>query len=182
MQVDESLACLLQFVDDNIKEGFGWTLLGSLYDKKGKSFFDHATLSFKQAFKLNGNFPKYIDTWHYVGPFVVGKTEFDGDPIQAYGGIENVSRSRWDTKVTFPSELVPGGQVGWKEIKQQSMDQAVVVAPQVNWNNLVSSLQSMAITGKTMFHNDNSINHYDDIIIIVQSGRLGGGEMFVLLI
>ena len=25
--------------------------------------------------------------WHVLGPFPVGKTEYDGDPLEAYGGI-----------------------------------------------------------------------------------------------
>jgi hypothetical protein len=62
--------------------------------------------------------------WDFVGPFGIGKTEIDADPIAAYGGIRNVSKG--SKKRTFVSELADGGLVGWSRLKV-SLDGAVTL-------------------------------------------------------
>lgn len=49
---------------------------------------------FKQAAKLNDKLNSEIKEWHYLGPFVIGKNEVDGDPVQFYGRIKDVAVSR----------------------------------------------------------------------------------------
>jgi len=55
--------------------------------------------------------------WHFLGPFGVGKTEIDSDPIAALGGVRNVSRARNSKKRMFASELAEGGLVGWTRLQ-----------------------------------------------------------------
>ena len=62
--------------------------------------------------------------WDFLGPFGIGKTEIDSDPIAAYGGIRNVSKG--SKKRTFVSELADGGLVGWSRPKV-SLDGAVTL-------------------------------------------------------
>lgn len=52
------------------------------------------------------------------GPFMIGKSEVDGDPIESWGGIANVSRHRHEKKAAFYSELVAGGVVKWQTYSQ----------------------------------------------------------------
>lgn len=52
-------------------------------------------------------------TWHLLGPFVTGKTEFDGDPTVGCGGVAALLHDRQ----SCPSELVPGGAARWQTIK-----------------------------------------------------------------
>ena len=56
-----------------------------------------------------------LGPWDFLGPFGIGKTEIDSDPIAAYGGIRNVSKG--SKKRTFVSELADGGLVGWTRLK-----------------------------------------------------------------
>lgn len=123
-----------------------WTIVGTLYDQKGKKFTSQANTCFKQASKLSGKFPNFIKDWHFIGPFVIGKTEFDGDPLEAFGGIYNVSKYRLENGLSYPSELMPNGQVHWSTIKAAASDKNVRVAPNVHWNDLVNSLGSLGIT------------------------------------
>ena len=58
-----------------------------------------------------------VGTFYFLGPFGVGKTEIDSDPIAAFGGIRNVSRG--SKKRTFVSELAEGGRVGWTRLHAQ---------------------------------------------------------------
>ncbi len=61
--------------------------------------------------------PALSGPWHFLGPFGVGKTEIDGDPIAALGGIRNVSRAKNSKKRMFTSELAEGGLVGWTQLQ-----------------------------------------------------------------
>lgn len=93
-----------------------------------------------------GKHTTYIKEWSFLGPFVIGKTEVDGDPVESFGGIHKVSKSRYKKVVSFFSELLPGGEINWSQIKQPSQDVAVQIQPSVNWNELVNALGSMGIT------------------------------------
>jgi hypothetical protein len=59
-----------------------------------------------------------LGPWDFLGPFGVGKTEIDSDPIARFpGGIRNVSRAK---KQRFLSELAQGGYVGWTRLQVHS--------------------------------------------------------------
>ena len=68
-----------------------------------------------------------IQTWDFLGPFGVGKTEIDGDPVAAFGGIRNVSRTRGAKKRMFVSELAEGGRVGWSRLRAESGTGAILL-------------------------------------------------------
>ena len=80
-----------------------------------------------------------------MGPFVIGKTEVDGDPIESQGGIKNAAKNRYNKGARYLSEVIQGGEVGWTVYKQARKGEPVKVAPQVNWNDLVNSLGSVGI-------------------------------------
>ena len=124
--------------------GVLWTTLGSLYQQLNQK--TAAATCFKQATKLSGKHTSHIQEWSFLGPFVVGKSEVDGDPVESFGGIQNVAKYRLKKGVKFYSELLPGGEVHWSQVKQSSPEMAVPVQPNVNWNELVSVLGSMGIT------------------------------------
>ncbi|CAL1546091.1 unnamed protein product [Lymnaea stagnalis] len=123
-----------------------WSILGMSYDKSNQK--QEGDYCFKQSLKLSGKHTQFINEWHFVGPFGVGKTEFDGDPLAAYGGIRNVSKFRLETKSTasYYSELVSSGVTSWAVVKQNQADDMVQVRTKVDWNDLVSSLGSLGIT------------------------------------
>lgn len=138
--------CLLDALREKEFQSVGllWSALGSIYQHSDQA--SQASTCFKQASKLTGKHTAYIKEWSFLGPFVIGKTEVDGDPVESYGGICNVSKHRFKKGVKFFSELLPGGEIPWSQIKQSGPDTAVHIKPGVNWNELVNSLGSMGIT------------------------------------
>lgn len=124
--------------------GLLWTVLGSLYQQLNQK--TPAATCYKQATKLSGKHTAYISEWSFLGPFVIGKTEVDGDPVESYGGIQQAAKFRYKKGVKFYSELLPGGEIQWSQIKQSGADVGVQVKPAVSWNDLVNSLGSVGIT------------------------------------
>ena len=72
--------------------------------------------------------------WKVLGPFIgmahianatvesdalwtVGKTEYDGDPVQSEGGIDAVLMK---PKIKLPSELSETGYVSWQSMESNS--------------------------------------------------------------
>lgn len=86
---DETIIlCYLQALKDSnlaISHGYFWSVLGSLYKLQGA--MTQASTCFKQAQKASGKVQRFIKEWQFIGPFVIGKMELDGDPLEAYGGI-----------------------------------------------------------------------------------------------
>ncbi|XP_033104012.1 uncharacterized secreted protein ARB_06907-like [Anneissia japonica] len=143
-QTQKALTCIVKSLNDDPYNGWMWSELGTLYTlTKDKT---KATTCLKQAVKSSGKLSEYIRTWHFIGPFIIGKAEVDGDPIAYFGGIQNVSRRRYDKKVRFYSELVGGGEVKWKTYEQKGEAEPVQISPDVRWNELISSIGSLAIT------------------------------------
>nr|XP_054758103.1 uncharacterized protein LOC129264279 [Lytechinus pictus] len=143
-KVDQAIVCLLKSLSATNLNGWNWSYLGSLYSEKGEK--TKATTCFKQATKLIGKVSQFVNHWHFIGPFVIGKSEVDGDPLEFLGGIRNVSRHRHDRKAAFYSELAAGGVIKWKTYSQTKAGERVQIAPDINWNDLISSLGSLAIT------------------------------------
>lgn len=105
---------------ENPKDWKKWTVLGDLYEKNLKT--SQASTCFKIASKLVGPVSTYISDWSFIGPFVIGKIEWDGDPLEAYGGIRNVSKYRYRKGEQFYSELVKDTLIEWKTFKQETAD------------------------------------------------------------
>ena len=141
---DQLISCLIKALQAS-NDAFLWSVLGESFQNlqdKTKA----ANICFKEATKHGGKLSKFIHKWHFIGPFVIGKAEVDGDPLEEWGGVKNISKYRWDKKFVLYSELVAQGDIKWTEINQHTAAEPVAVAPSVNWNELVMSLQSMGIT------------------------------------
>ena len=139
--------CYIQALQDpnlSTAHGYLWTVLGTIYKNQGVK--SPMATSFKQAQKVTGKLSPFIKEWHFIGPFVIGKMELDGDPLEAYAGIRNISKYRYQKAASLYSELVPGGEIKWMVIKQTTAQSLVQVKPTVNWNDLVSSLGSLGIS------------------------------------
>ncbi|XP_063418740.1 uncharacterized protein LOC134701521 [Mytilus trossulus] len=140
----EVIPCAIKLLTDNKNDGFLWSVLGTLYDNADKS--TDANFCFKQAARITGKITPFIKQWNYLGPFVIGKTEFDGDPLEAFGGIYNVSKYREHKNQKFYSEFSPGGEITWQVYNQRQPKDVMKIAPTVNWNELINTLSSMGIT------------------------------------
>lgn len=140
---DQLIVCLAKALQTS-NDAFLWSLFGESFQLQGKT--KAANVCFKEGIKRGGKLSKFITKWHFIGPFVIGKAEVDGDPLEDWGGVQNVSALRWDKKAFQYSELVPSGVVRWTEINQHNSAEPINIAPYVDWNELVMSLQSMGIT------------------------------------
>lgn len=138
------MPCYVDALLENPKDWKKWTVLGDLYDKNSKT--SQAATCFKIASKLAGPVNTYVDDWSFIGPFVIGKIEWDGDPLEAFGGIHNVSKYRYRKGEQFYSELVKDTLVEWKTFKQDNADNGIQISPSVQWNELINSLGSVGIT------------------------------------
>jgi hypothetical protein len=58
-----------------------------------------------------------VRSWDVLGPFAVGKTEIDAEPMGHLGGIEAIPRA---DRTTYPSELAPRGYARWWARSNQS--------------------------------------------------------------
>ncbi|RUS76488.1 hypothetical protein EGW08_015742 [Elysia chlorotica] len=143
---DNTVLCILKMLSTSPDDAFMWALIGHSYGRRAAK--KKADFCFKQSAKLMGKHSEFVKEWHYVAPFVIGKTEFDGDPLSFYDGISNISKFRFDTKPSprYFTELTPNGVVGWAKQKQTQAGDTVQIRPNVNWNDLVSSLGSLGIT------------------------------------
>ena len=85
-------------------------------------------------------------SYEFVGPFVMGKTELDGDPLVVHGGADAVfARHESGEKQRFLSELATGGYVGWTTLRAARGTGATRIEPKVNWNQLVSGLSGRGV-------------------------------------
>ena len=163
---DQLMSCLIKALKES-NDAFLWSVLGESYQKL-QANTKAANTCFKEALKRGGKLSKFIPKWHFIGPFVIGKGEVDGDPVEEWGGIKNISQYRWDKKFFLYSELVPGGEVKWMEVNQKTGTEPVAVAPPVNWNDLVMSLQSMGITEWQGWVLGDFFVNEDDATVLVQ--------------
>ena len=85
-------------------------------------------------------------SYEYVGPFPMGRTELDGDPLVARGGADALfERHERGEKQRFLSELATGGYVGWQTLRAARGSGAARIEPKVNWNQLVSGLSGRGV-------------------------------------
>ena len=139
---ENAFFCLLKrFKSKNIKNASKrdtLILLHLILKKKKANKCSKLALKLAQTIsKGNLDFSKQ---WTFLGPFQIGKPEIDGTPISKYA-VEN----RWNSKFTLFSELVPDGFVKWADITADN-DGSLKLSPKLNWNDLIMSLQSMAVT------------------------------------
>lgn len=163
--MDQFMACLVKVLQTST-DAFLWSVLGEAFHLQGKT--KSANICFKEATKHGGKLSKFIRKWHFIGPFVIGKNEVDGDPLEEWGGVKNVSKYRWEKKLVLYSELVSQGEIKWMEINQQTAAEPVTMRPPVNWNELVMSLQSMGITDWQGWMMGDFFVTEDDITVVVQ--------------
>lgn len=163
---DQLMSCLIKALQAS-NDAFLWSILGESFQKL-KNKAKAANTCFKEASKHGGKLSKFIQKWHFIGPFVIGKAEVDGDPLEVWGGVKNVSRYRWDKKFVLYSELVAQGEIKWMEINQRTDAEPVAIAPPVNWNELVMSLQSMGITEWQGWVLGDFFVNEDDATVLVQ--------------
>jgi len=105
-----------------------------------------ASICFKQAGKLAGKLTVSPQNWYFIGPFPIGKTETDGDPLESFGGIQNVTCKRFLPGYRILSELAPNAYISWTTLTSKSSQGYVNIAPNLAWGDLVNSLGSMGIT------------------------------------
>ncbi|XP_078345602.1 uncharacterized protein LOC144631097 isoform X1 [Oculina patagonica] len=163
---DQLMSCLIKALQSS-NDAFLWSVLGESF----QAFPDKtkaAKTCFKEASKHGGKISKFIQKWHFIGPFGIGKAEVDGDPLEEWGGVKNVSKYRWDKKFVLYSELVAQGEIKWMEISQHTAAEPVAIAPPVNWNELVMSLQSMGITEWQGWALGDFFVNEDDATVLVQ--------------
>ena len=138
------MVCHLIYLKDHPDDAVIWGGLGTLYLNENQKHL--ATTCFKQAAKTMGHISSHVPVWFFLGPFVIGKSEVDGDPVAFYGGIHNVSNTRYKKGKKFISELLPNAIISWKSINQLHPNKNVRISTDVNWSDLVQSLGSMGIT------------------------------------
>ncbi|XP_071963371.1 uncharacterized protein [Antedon mediterranea] len=164
-KTQKAIICAVKSLDNDHDNGWLWSELGTLYNLNEEK--SKATTCFKQATKLSGKISEFVHTWHFIGPFIIGKAEVDGDPVEYFGGIHNVSRKRFNKKVRFYSELTSGGEIKWKKFDQRAESDPVQISPDVNWNELISSMGSLAITEwQGWAVGEFSVNNKDEDVLI----------------
>ena len=163
--MDQLTVCLLKALQAS-SDTFLWSMLGESFNVLGKT--KAANTCFKEATKHAGKLSKFIQTWHFIGPFIIGKPEVDGDPLEEWGGVKNVSMFRWEKKFVLYSELVSQGEITWMEINQHRASEPVAIVPNVNWNELVMSLQSLGVTEWQGWVMGDFFVNEDDATVVIQ--------------
>jgi len=127
----------------------------------------------------------YVKVWDALGPFPIGKTEIDADPIAACcGGIESLPRA--DPSAEFFSELGEHGLVRWTRVQSQRGGMAQVHFPHVNWNQLLQWMDNqMVLETQTHLVGDLKVTeegmylvHARSVHSYVLDGRLYHGDIY----
>ena len=87
----------------------------------------------------------------FVGPFLIGKTEVDGDPLAALNcSLHAILSRQTNCPQRFLSEIADGGYVGWSRLPTPAADGAVTIqwpmsgAP-IDHNSLVQALSKLTV-------------------------------------
>ena len=135
---DKAVSCLMsQLKQDKIsaeQKNQHWLLLSKILKSTKCSKLALKLVNLKEKVKLFSN-------WSFLGPFQIGKQELDGQPFVNNKTINN----RWNKKYKTYSELVKTGIVKWTDIDVKGSD-TIQLNPGADWNDLVMSMQSMAMT------------------------------------
>ena len=87
--------------------------------------------------------PLTVREWDVLGPFPVGKTEVDADPLQPFGGVEALKRG--DRRAEFFSEVAAQGVVRWSKARSDAAGSVGVQFNAVNWNQHVQWMDTMMV-------------------------------------
>jgi len=143
LKVPEAKLCHIQHLTDHDGADWAWSGLGTLYLTTNDQL--KASVCFKQAAKLVGKLATSPENWQFIGPFPIGKAETDGDPLESFGGVQNVTRTRFLPEYHLISELMPGRYVSWTMLAPKSSKGYMTIAPNLPWGDLVNSLGSTGI-------------------------------------
>ena len=138
---EHAIVCALKFIKDkNIESKQSvWIFLHSIFTKEKQVM--KASYALKQV--KNKQTLKMSERWYFLGPFQIGKPEFDGNPAVGHGEDIAIDQ-RWDRTFHAYSELANKGILKWVQVLPQNG--VIHLNVEVDWNNLISSLQSMAVT------------------------------------
>ena len=142
-QLKKAKFCLATHLKKKPKTSKAWSLLGEMYDSNKQT--KKANLCFKEAIKLEGKFSPYFQSWDFLGPFPIGKAELDGDPVEGYDNNDTIVLERWKENLAINSEIARNATIHWK-ILHQSDNEKMQIYPDVDWNQLINSLQSTGVT------------------------------------
>ena len=143
LQAPEAKLCHIEYIKGHREAGWAWSGLGSLYLSTHDQ--SQALVCFKQAAKLSGKLTTSPQNWQFVGPFTIGKAETDGDPLESFGGIQNITHTRFLPEYHLISELAVSGYVSWTTLPPKSSRGYVNISPNIAWGDLVNSLGSTGI-------------------------------------
>ena len=144
LKVPVAKLCHIQHLQDHYDAGWAWSGLGTLYSTSDDQ--SKASVCFKQVAKLVGKLTTSAQHWQFIGPFPIGKAETDGDPVESFGGIQNITRTRFLPDYYLISELVPGRYVSWTTLLPKASKGYITIAPNLPWGDLVNSLGSTGVT------------------------------------
>lgn len=140
---DVALFCALSVlngVKGNVEEkSFAWVVLHQIYKQRKSKKHKFAL---KQSFYKNEKI-LLKNSWDFLGPFQIGKIELDGNPIESIGRKHAIN-NRWNAKYVAFSELVNDGILKWTTLTEDA-NKVLQLATNVNWNDLVMSLQSIGV-------------------------------------
>ena len=77
---DQLISCLIKALQAS-NDAFLWSVLGESFQTL-RDNTKAANICFKEATKHGGKLSKFIKQWYFIGPFVIGKAEVDGDPLE----------------------------------------------------------------------------------------------------
>ena len=143
LSIEKTLICAFSFLNEkkiaSEEKQLTWMLLHDIY--KEKKLTKKKNFALKQSSNVNKKV-SFKKEWYFLGPFQIGKPEFDGNPIESN---RNIILNRWNSKLSVYSEIINSGILKWTTIQSDS-NGVISLQPEVNWNDLVMSLQSMAVT------------------------------------
>ena len=82
--------------------------------------------------------------WYFLGPWIVGKNELDGDPIASQTG--GIIKAFYDkaNKIKYFSEMATGGKVMWSKLHSDANSGTVYPKPKnIDWQRNVQTLSSV---------------------------------------
>jgi len=136
-------ACLGHvFKADAGRSAWAWGILGELLSREGADA-GRAGACFAEAARVGEPIVPH-STYDVLGPFPIGKMEFDGDPLESalHGGVD---RARAGSSRRFPSEFAEGGFVLWQVHPAGATKALDVSFPHIQWNKHLQLTNSMPI-------------------------------------
>jgi hypothetical protein len=125
---------------------WAWGALGELIRVEGAPAAHVEALFERAAGEGPGTGVMPPFSFDILGPFSVGKMEYDGDPLEAavHGGVK---QARSSITKRFPSEYADGGFVGWQVLHTGAYSgfSVDVSFAHVQWNKHVQLTNSMPI-------------------------------------